>query len=171
MKQQVSTKKIAEQEVVITRDFEAPREMVWKALTDPNWIKQWWGPKDFTAPVIQVDLRVGGKYFGCMRSPEGKDFCNTGIYREIKAPERLAYTDSFADERGNSVSPTHYGFGPDFPRETLVTITLEEQKGKTRLTMRGEGPPSEKDRNDSIAGWNESFDKMADLLKKEKTGA
>jgi len=170
MKQQDSTTKTKEKEVVITRDFNAPREMVWKALTDPDWVKQWWGPKDFTAPVIRIDLRVGGKYLYCMRSPDGKDYWSTGIFREIDAPKRLAYTDSFADEKGNVVSPTYYGFGPEFPRETLATFSLEDQNGKTILTLRGGGPPSEKDRNDAIAGWNESFDKMAEVLEKRKSG-
>jgi uncharacterized protein YndB with AHSA1/START domain len=166
MQQQISQVNTEKQEVVITRNFNSAREMVWKALTDPDWVKQWWGPKGFTAPAIQIDLRVGGKYLFCMRSPDGKDYWSTGIIREIDAPKRLVTTDSFADEKGNIVPPTYYGFGPDFPREALETFTLDDQNGKTRLTLRWSGPPSEKDRNDAIAGWNESFDKMAEVLEK-----
>lgn len=105
-----------------------------------------------------------------MRSPDGKDYWSTGVFHEIDAPKRLVYTDNFADEKGNAVSPTYYGFGPDFPQETLVTYTLEDQNGKTKLTMRGSGPPSEKIRNDAVAGWNGSFDKMAEILEQRKPG-
>jgi uncharacterized protein YndB with AHSA1/START domain len=164
MKQQVSATDTQQPEVVITRDFNAPREEVWKALTDPNWLKQWWGPRNFTAPVIQNDLRVGGKYLYCMRSPDGKEYWSTGNFRKIDVPKRLVYTDSFSDEKGNVVSPTYNGFRPDFPIETLVDITLEDQKGKTRLTLKWYNPPFEKDRSDAIVGWNESLDKMAEFL-------
>src|SRR5688500_6087761 len=92
-----------EQDLVVTRVFDAPREMVWKAWTDAEQMKRWWGPKGFTAPTCTMDLRVGGKYLHCMRSPEGQDFWSTGVYREVTAPERLVMTDSFADEKGNVV--------------------------------------------------------------------
>ncbi len=169
MKQKINPAKTEKHEIVINRNFNATRQMVWKALTEPNWIRQWWGPKDFTAPVIQNELRVGGKYLYCMRSPDGKNYWSTGTFREIDAPAKLVYTDSFADEKGNTVSPAYYGFGPDFPQETMVAITLEDLKDKTRLTLMGSGPPSEKDCNDEIAGWNQSFDKMAEVLGKSKT--
>jgi uncharacterized protein YndB with AHSA1/START domain len=76
-------KNTKERELVITRIFDAPREKVWKAWTDPERVKRWWGPKDFTAPVIKIDLRVGGKYLYCMRSPEVKDFWSGGIFQEV----------------------------------------------------------------------------------------
>src|SRR6267378_2706264 len=60
--------------LVITRVFDAPREQVWNAWTDPEQFKKWWGPEHFTAPVSEIDLRVGGTYFNCMRSPDGKDY-------------------------------------------------------------------------------------------------
>lgn len=97
---------------------------------DQEHVKRWWGPKDLTSPVCKIDLRVGGKYHFCMRSAEGQDFWNTGVYREIVEPERIVYTDSFADEKGNVVPATHYGMGEDFPLETLVTVTLVEHQGK-----------------------------------------
>jgi len=155
----------SERELVIERVFDAPREWVWKAWTDPEWMARWWGPGGFTAPVIQIDLRVGGKFLGCMRSPDGKDYWNTGVYREIVAPERLVTTDSFADEQGNVVSASYYGMSADFPLELLVTITLEEQGGKTKLTLVHAGMPAGEDRDMARAGWNEMFDKLAALLK------
>ncbi len=65
---------------------------------------RWWGPKGFTSPACRIDLRVGGKYLFCTRSPDGRDFWSTGVYREILEPERIVCTDSFADEEGNVVS-------------------------------------------------------------------
>src|SRR5512134_2988905 len=82
------------QELVITRVFDAPRELVWKAWSEPEHFKRWWGPKGFTCPVCQIDFRVGGKFLGCMRSPEGQDFWSTGVYKEIVPLERIVSTDS-----------------------------------------------------------------------------
>ncbi len=151
-------------ELVITRIFNAPRELVWQAWTDPKQIVKWWGPKHFTAPGAKNDLRVGGKYLYCMRSPEGQDYWTTGTYREIVPPERLVYTDSFADADGNVVSGSHYGLGEDFPLEMQVTITFEEVDGKTKMTLKHVGlPESMSDMTNT--GWNESFDKLAESLK------
>ena len=80
--------KSAEWELLITRVFDAPREFVWKAWTDPERFMRWWGPKNFTSPVSKIELRVGGTYLKCMRSPEGRDFWSTGVYREIVPMER-----------------------------------------------------------------------------------
>ena len=114
------------QELVIERVFDAPRERVWEAWTDPEQMKKWWGPKDFTAPTVEIDLKEGGKYLNCMRSPDGQEFWSTGVYREIVPMERLVITDSFADEEGNVVPGDHYGM-PDIPLETEVTVTFEDQ--------------------------------------------
>ncbi len=153
----------AGQELVITRIFDAPREMVWKAWTDPEHMKRWWGPKVFTAPACKIDLRVGGKYLFCMRSPDGRDFWSTGSYREISEPSRLVYTDCFADEKGNVVPASYYGMPGDWPLEKLVTVTLEELAGnKTKMTLRHAGIPMGKMREMAVAGWSQSFDKLAD---------
>jgi uncharacterized protein YndB with AHSA1/START domain len=151
-------------ELVITRVFDAPRERVWKAWTEPELCMRWWGPKGFTCPVCRIDLRVGGTYFNCMRSPEGQDYWSTGVYREIVPPERVVCTDCFADEKGNIVPATHYGMSADFPLEMLVTVTFEEQDGKTRLTLKHAGLPPGKDMEDCREGWSQSFDKLAEVV-------
>lgn len=104
-----------------------------------------------------------------MRSPEGKDFWSKGIYREIVAHERLVMTDSFADEKGNTVPASHYGMSKDFPLEMLVTMMLKEQDGKTKLTLRHLGIPSGEDSEGAQQGWSQSFDKLAEYLGKEKS--
>jgi uncharacterized protein YndB with AHSA1/START domain len=156
---------VSERDLVIERIFDAPRELVWKAWTDPEHIKRWWGPQYFTAPMIKTDFREGGKYLFCMRSPEGQDYYSTGVYHEIVPLQRIVYTDSFADEKGNVVSASHYGMGDDFPLELLVTLTFEEtEDGKTRFTLRHAGMPEGENSEMAGLGWNQSLDKLAESL-------
>ena len=152
------------QALVITRIFDAPRKLVWQAWTDPEHAARWWGPKNFTAPVTEIDLRVGGRYFNCMRSPEGKDFYSTGVFREIVLYERLVFTDSFADENGNIVPATHYGMSADFPLEMQVIVSFEDYQGKTKMTLMHIGLPAGEMKEMTGAGWNESFDKLEESL-------
>ncbi len=151
------------QTLVIGRIFDAPREMVWKAWTEPALIMRWFGPKSFTAPFCKSDFRVGGSYLYCMRSPDGKDYWSTGVFREIVPMERIVATDSFADEKGNVVPASHYGLTAKYPLELLLTVTFEEQDGKTRLALRHAGHPPE-DIENARQGWNESLNKFAVLL-------
>lgn len=153
-----------EQELVITRIFDAPRELVWKAWTQPEHFMRWYGPKGFTTPVYKIDLKVGGKYLSCMRSPNGQDMWNTGVFREIVPPERLVMTASIADKEGNVVTASHYGMSGAWPLETQITVTFEEHNGKTKLTLKHAGMPAGKNRDMAGAGYNESFDKLAEYL-------
>ncbi len=156
--------------ILITRVFDVPRELVWKAWTDCELVKRWWGPRGFTAPHCKSDFRVGGKYLYCMRGSEGvgawsgKDIWSTGVYREIVPLERIVMTDSFADEKGNVVPATHYDMSQDFPLEMLVSVTFEEHEGKTKLTLHHVGIPSGAESDDAREGWTESFDKLAEVL-------
>ena len=114
-------------------DFRCTAQLVWQAWTEPERVKKWWGPKTFTAPVIKIDFRVGGEYLYCMRSPDGKDYWSKGTYREIVAPERIVLTDSFADEKGNTVPASYYRISPDFALESAATLVFEEDGGKTSV--------------------------------------
>jgi len=153
-----------EQALVITRVFDAPRELVFKAWSEPERAMRWWGPKGFTTPVCKIDFRVGGTFLNCMRAPDGKDYWNTGVYQEIAVPERIVCTDSFADAEGNVVPASHYGMVGEFPIEMLVTVTFEDQDGKTKMTLRHAGMPAGDNRDGANQGWNESFDKLAEYL-------
>jgi len=168
-KNSMNTKDIDEG-LVITRTFDAPRERVWKAWTEPEEVKEWWGPKGFTSPSTRIDFRVGGSYLFSMRSPEGEDYWSTGVYREIDPLNRIVVTDSFADENGNVVPASYYGMDEGWPLETLATLTFEEKDGKTRLTIMSSGISniSGVDRDNMEQGWRESLDKLADHLKKAK---
>ncbi len=153
-------------ELVITRIFDAPRELVWKAWTDPEHFMRWYGPKGFTSPVCKIDLRVGGKHLNCMRGPEGWEMWYTGVYREIVPLERIVYTDSLADEKGNAVPASHYGMPGDWPSDTLVTVTFQEDGGKTKMTLKHVGIPAGEMSDGASAGWNQAFDKLAEQLAK-----
>jgi uncharacterized protein YndB with AHSA1/START domain len=140
----------AGQDLVLTRTFDAPREMMWRVWTECRFLKLWWGPKDFTH---------------CMRSPKGRDFWSAGVYLEIVRPERLVCTDSFADAEGNVVPASHYGLSGDWAMEMLLTILLEERDGRTHLTLVHAGLPPGKMTELTATGWNDSFDKMTANLK------
>lgn len=153
-------------ELTIIRIFKAPREKVFQAWTDPEWIKQWWGPKGYTAPSARIDARVGGEYLFCMRSPDGENVWSRGVYRELVRPDRIVCTDSFSDENGKIVPASHYGMKGYWPLELLVTLTFEETNGQTKLTLRHAGFPPGEVVEMTRTGWNESLDKLAALLEK-----
>lgn len=150
-------------EMVVTRIFDAPVALVWRAWSSPEHLMKWWGPKGFTSPACKMDFRVGGKYHFCMRSPEGQDLWSTGTYKEIVPHKKIVWTDSFADEKGNVVPGDHYGM-PGLPMEFEVTILFEEQAGKTKFTVRHKGLPAGEMVEMTSAGWNESLDKLAASL-------
>ena len=152
--------------LVITRVFDAPRDLVFKAWTEPQRLMRWWGPRGFTTPFCKVDLRPGGVFHYCMRSPEGRDYWGRGVYREIAEPERIVYLDSFADEEGNPVEPAHYGMSPGHPAETLVTVTFVEHEGKTKVTLHHSVPEAVPERSGIQQGWTEMLDRLAEELAK-----
>ncbi len=162
-----SSKKEQAEQVLITRVFDAPRDLVFKAWTECERLMRWWGPKGFTTPLCKTDLRPGGVFHNCMRSPEGRDYCGKGVYREIVEPERIVFADFFVDEEGNPVPASYYGMSPDWPQEALVTVTFAEHEGKTKLTLQHAlGPVPASERDMCQQGWSESLDKLAGDLAK-----
>lgn len=155
----------SETELVFTRTFDAPRDHVWKAWTGPEQVRRWWGPKTYTTPFCEADVRVGGRFLPCMRSGGRTDIWSTGVYREVVPMVKIVVTDSFADEKGNVVPATYYGMSPDIPLEMLITVTFEDQGGRTKLTLRHEGLPAGADHEGARRGWSESFDKLSEVLR------
>lgn len=119
----------ADREIVLTRDFDAPRELVFRAWTDPQHLPQWWGPDGFTTTVHEIDVRPGGVWRYTMHGPDGTDYPNRVVYREISAPERLVY------DHGDDVD--------DDPGMFHVTVTFTEEGGRTRVTSRMLFPTAE----------------------------
>ncbi len=150
--------------IEIARILDAPRELVWQAWTDPQHLMRWWGPEQFTSPACTIDLRVGGKYHFCMQAPDGEKFWSGGVYQDLVAPERMVYTDRFADEAGNPVPASYYGMGDDIPFEMTIIVTFELVDGKTKMTLRHIGLPAGEMSEMTIQGWNSSFDKLAESL-------
>jgi len=156
-------------EYKITRIFNAPREMVFTAWTDPVYVKQWWGPAEFTAPFCTVDFRVGGKFRFCMRAPDGKDYWNVGIYNEIIVPEKIVLTMHFSDKDGNIVPSSHYFESSDFPSEMVDIVTFEIYEiEKTKLTICRNHSVDLANKFGEIQGWNQSLDKFAKVVERSK---
>ena len=117
----------SDREFVVERSFAAPRELVFKVFSECEHLAHWWGPTDWTLPVCQIDFRPGGVWFYCMRGPGGEEGCGRATYQEIIEPERIVYTDAFADAEGKVQA--------GMP-EMVITLTFAEQGGKTKLTSR-----------------------------------
>lgn len=160
-----------DREMVLTRVFDAPPELVYKAWTDPALMARWWGPHEFTNPVCKLDVRPGGAYRIVLRSPEGKDYPTVGTYQEVVENERLIFSDTFdelpqewLDELRSHLPP---GASKSIPPD-IVTATFEEQDGKTLLTVTSRFDT--KALRDAIVqmgaveGWSQSLDKLEELL-------
>ncbi len=144
-------------ELVITRLFDAPRALVFRAWTDPQYLARWWGPQYFTNPVCEVDLRPGGTIRIDMTDPTGMVYPMRGVFREIVPPERLVFTSSaFEDADG-------------IPQlEALNTVTFVEVGDKTELTLHAvvlrAGPMTLGALAGMEAGWTQSLEKLTNLL-------
>ncbi|MRR31559.1 hypothetical protein EG834_14810, partial [bacterium] len=156
-------------DVVIERVFNARPEVVWKYWTEPELIKKWFGPANFTTPVYDLDLRVGGKILYCMRGPDGKNYWGTGIYREIQPMTKIVATDSFADENGNIVPASYYGMTDEGPTEGLITLRFQESDGMTRFTLVHHAFVAGEQLESAREGWSESFDKLNRVLLEKRS--
>jgi uncharacterized protein YndB with AHSA1/START domain len=119
---------------VLSRVLEAPRELVWKAFTEPERMAQWWGPKGFTVIDSKMDLRPGGIYHYGMKAPDGSAMWGKMTFREITPPERIVFINSFSDEAGGT---TRHPMHMSWPLEMLSVLAFEEQPdGKSKVTIR-----------------------------------
>jgi uncharacterized protein YndB with AHSA1/START domain len=154
---------------VISRTFDAPRDLVFEAFTDPERMKEWWGPKGFTVIHSKMDLRPGGIYHYGMRAPDGKTMWGKFVFREIVRPERIVFVNSFSDEAGGM---TRHPLSPTWPLELLSTFLFTEQDGKTTVTIHWvQLDPTAEERatfdsgQDSMRmGWGGTLDQLAAYL-------
>lgn len=149
-----SPSKSARRTLVISRVLDAPPDLVFKTWTDPEHAARWWGPKGFKTTHCKLDVRPGGKWRICMRSPQGKDYWAQGVYREVVAPERLVFTWAWEQPKGRP------------GRETLVRVNFAEHGEKTKLTFRHGVFETVKDRNSHKSGWSQSLDRLAEYVSK-----
>ena len=143
----------SERELVITRIFDAPRSLVFKAWTEPERQAQWLGPRGFNSKILSSAKGPGDDYRYEMRNPEGGDHWQQGQVREMREPERLVFTSYWTDAAGKATTA-----------ETVVTLTFEDVGGKTRLTLRQTGFESVNARDMHRGGWNSSFDCLGEYL-------
>ena len=156
----------AKSDFVISRVFDAPREKVWRSFTEPERMKEWFGPKGSTVVASNMDLRVGGTYHGALRTGDGPVMWAKFIYREVVPPQRLVWQHSFSDEAGGL---TRHPLSPTWPLKLLTTVTFEDiGAGKTRLTLRWsllDATAEEQSTFDAAhdgmrAGWSGSFEQL-----------
>jgi uncharacterized protein YndB with AHSA1/START domain len=151
--------------MVVTRVFDAPRELVWKAWTDPKYLMQWWGPKGFTAPFCTIDFRVGGKFLCCMRAPDGQECWNGGEYHEIVLHEKIVLSLYFADAAGNKVDAAQYGIEHEAIDGARDVVTFEDLgNGRTKLTFVGNETKEHAKNSGQLEGWDQVLDKFAAVV-------
>lgn len=151
----------SDREIVITRVFAAPRELVWKVWTQPEHIAKWWGPRGFDTTVEKLDLRVGGRSRYVMHGPDGAKYPVEGVFQEIVPMERIVTTDEFPDD---FQAPP----GVDLPKGIVLTALFEDLGDKTKLTLRiVHATAEDKKKHEAmgvVGGWNSSLDCMDDYL-------
>ena len=141
---------------VVTRVFDAPRALVFKAWTEPKHLAQWWGPQGFTNPVCEVDVRPGGAIRIVMRGPDGVEYPMRGTFREVSEAERLVFTAVAEDAQGNRLL------------EAVTTVTFAEQGGKTKLTLHARAVALVAAAAPMLegmqAGWTQSLERLDALV-------
>jgi uncharacterized protein YndB with AHSA1/START domain len=165
----------AGQEFIITRVFDAPRELVFSAFTDAEGMKRWWGPKGFTVISSKMDLRPGGTYHYGMKTPDGSTMWGKFVYREIVRPERIVLVNSFCDEAGNV---TRHPMAPTWPLRMLSTFLFTEQDGRTTLTVKWSPLEADETERATFAGahdsmrqgWTGTMDQLDSYLAKAQAG-
>ncbi|HJU83623.1 MAG TPA: SRPBCC domain-containing protein [Holophagaceae bacterium] len=140
---------------VLSRVLDAPRDLVWKAWTEPERLMQWFGPKGVTMPACRMELRPGGIFHYCMRTPDGHDMWGKWVFREIEAPARLVLISSFSDAEGGL---TRHPLSATWPLETLSTTTLEDLGDRTLLTIRWEPWNATEEERATFVGAHASMD-------------
>ncbi|ADE12553.1 SRPBCC domain-containing protein [Sideroxydans lithotrophicus] len=144
-------------ELVITRTFDAPRALVWQAWTDPKHIKRWWGPAGFNNETCVSDLRVGGRFHLEMRAPDGNMYPCIGTFREIVEAERIVYEGEATDG---------HPCGAGIPPRATVTVSFAEQDGKTHLTLHTRFASAERKQAAAdarfVVSWKEALERLAE---------
>jgi uncharacterized protein YndB with AHSA1/START domain len=152
--------------VVVTRIFDAPVEQVWKAWSDSEQVRRWWGPRGFTSPSAEMDFREGGTSLVCMRAPAeygGQDMYNTWAYTKIIPLERIEFINKFADQNGAQLDPAQMPMPPGVPPEVPHVITFKSiGGGRTEMTVTEYGYTTDQAHDVSKGGLEECLDKMAE---------
>ena len=151
-------------DIVITREFAAPRQLVWDAWTKPQHIEKWFGPKGFTTRVDSFDFNVGGRSTYVMIGPDGTEYPSTGVFKEIVPIEKIVTTD----EWGEGIENVEALKDVDLPQGMIITQLFDDLGERTKVTLVTSHPTIEDKKKHEdmgvVAGWNSSFDKLDELL-------
>ena len=161
------TEAVSETTLRITRKLAAPRELVFKAWTEPEFLAKWWGVRpDYTTPIAEIDLRVGGKYrLGMLPPDKDQPMVIGGVYREVKPPEKLVYT--WVWEPQTPETQIRSGSGPEglvAPGETLVTVEFHDVDGQTEVVLTHQFFADQDMRDKHSHGWNGCLEQLATLV-------
>ena len=154
-------------DIVITREYDYPVELVWKAWTDPSLVMKWWGPKHYTSPRCEINFYEGGKYVFCMRSPDtqgGMESYSAGEYTKIVPMERLEFTSYLSDRDGNAINHVQANVPSDFPKNIEFVIEFIAKGERTELKITEYGWTVGEMMKYAIMGMNQSLDKLATNL-------
>lgn len=156
-------------DLTMTRDFDAPASAVFAAWTESHHLERWWGPNGFTCPLAEMDVRVGGVSFVCMRAPAewgGVELFNTWTYGVVEVGRRLEFVLRFADRHRNTISPQSLGVPAGVPSEVPHILTFDDLgSGKSRMTIREIGYTSAEALESSRSGLVQTLDKLAGALR------
>ena len=144
--------------VSISRKFNLSLKKVWRAWSEGEEFKKWWGPKEYKCTFCSFSFKEGGSFFANMISDKGEEIWSVGKYTEIIHMKEIVYNDYFADKDGNIVSPEFYNMVGDWS-DVKVHVLFEEADNETRMTVQQTGVPEEMIK-DCTMGWNSSFDKL-----------
>lgn len=151
-------------DVLITHVFDAPRELVFKAWTDAEWLAKWYAPDNCTVYFKHIDVQEGGTFLSCIYNPQYGNCWAMGKYLEIKSPHRIQYTLAVADESGNPSNAVDEGMNPEWPQETIVTVTFTELDGKTKMVLHQTVSEALAKQTGAYPSWLQMFNRLNKLL-------
>ena len=151
-------------EVFIEETFNASIEKVFSAWTDPEKLMKWYAPDGCTIHFSKIKIETGGQFHSCISNPQFGDCWCIGEYKEVLPNSKIVFTLINADENGNPTNPAEIGMDPDWPGATLVTVTLTEENGKTKLQLRQTVSQELAKKTGAYPSWLQMLNKMQIML-------
>ena len=151
-------------EILIERVLNANMKNVFRAWTDPEKLIKWYAPVGCTIHFSKINIKTGGSFHSCISNPSFGDCWCIGEYKEVTPDSKIVFTMVNADEKGNPINPADIGMDPDWPRETLVTITFSEENGKTKLQLHQNASEELAKKTGAYPSWLQMLDNMQSFL-------
>lgn len=164
----MSQTKATDAEVLIARTINSPRERVFEAWTDPHMLVEWFAPTGCTIKYKQLDAHQGGDYISCVHTPDGKECWCKGSYLEFNEPNCLVFSMVVCDENGREITATQAGMDPEWPNETIATVTFEDIAGKTRITLHQTVSEELAKKTGAYPSWLMMFDNLDTLVRPQR---